>query len=268
MEDEKKTAQETEGTSEVGGNADANQQEATEQNNEVEFTDTSEEGGEPQEGKEPPKNDGKPLTKEQNSENARRRREAERQKEIQAAREQAIIETLGVKNPYTNEEMKDSADVQEYLTMKEIESQGGDPLADYSKFQKAKEKEKIAKQTKEQEEQEWYRKDTEDFIAKHPEVNLDTLIQDKQFQTFASGKVGTLPLSEIYEGYMELVAEFDKRSKQKVAQILANKKASPGALSSPNGNSEGLFTREQVQAMSQEEVHKNYDKIRASMSKW
>lgn len=211
MEDEKKPAEETEETSEVGDNADANQQKATEESNEVEFTDTSE-GGEAQEGqKEPSKKEEKPLTKEQNSENARRRREAERQKEIQAAREQAIIETLGGKNPYTNEEMKDSADVQEYLTMKEIESQGGDPLADFSKFHKAKEKEKIAKQTKEQEEQEWYRKDTEDFVAKHPDVNLDTLIQDKQFQTFASGKVGQLPLSEIYEGYMELVAEFDKR---------------------------------------------------------
>lgn len=68
---------------------------------------------------------------------------------------------------------------------------------------------------------------------KHPEVDINTLIQDKQFQTFASGKVGTLPLSEIYEGYAELVAEFEKKSKQKAAQILANRKASPGALSSP-----------------------------------
>ena len=42
--------------------------------------------------------------------------------------------------------MKDSADVEEYLTMKEIESKGGDPLADFSKFHKAKEKERIAEQ--------------------------------------------------------------------------------------------------------------------------
>lgn len=267
MEEEKKTAEETEETSEVGGNADTDQSQATEKDNEVEFTDTTEDDSQEGEGQ-PPKKEEKPLTKEQNSENARRRREAERQREIQAAREQAIIETLGGKNPYTNEEMKDSADVQEYLTMKEIESQGGDPLADFSKFHKAKEKEKIARETKEQEEAEWYKKDYADFVAKHPDVDINALIQEKQFQTFASGKVGTLPLSEIYEGYMELVAEFEKKSKQKATQILANKKASPGALSSPNGNGEGFYTREQVQAMTPEEVHKNYDKIRASMRKW
>lgn len=266
MPEELKTAETNEGEviPSEGGNADTDQTKATEKENEVEFTDTTEGEAEGQ----PPKKEEKPLTKEQNSENARRRREAERQKEIQAAREQAIIETLGGKNPYTNEEMKDSADVQEYLTMKEIESQGGDPLADFSKFHKAKEKEKIAQQTKEQQQEDWYRKDYADFTAKHPDVDINTLIQDKQFQTFASGKVGTLPLSEIYEGYTELIAEFEKKSKQKAAQILANRKASPGALSSPNGNGEGLFTREQVQAMTPEEVHKNYDKIRASMRKW
>lgn len=266
MQDELKTAEtnEEEIISSEGGNADTDQQTATEQENDVEFSDTAEEGKEPT----PQKKEEKTLTKEQNSENARRRREAERQKEIQAAREQAIIETLGGKNPYTNEEMKDSADVQEYLTMREIESKGGDPLADFSKFHKAREKERIAKQTKEQEEAEWYRNDYADFVSKHPDVDMNTLVKDKQFQTFASGKVGTLPLSEIYEGYAELIAEFEKKSKQKAAQILANQKASPGALSSPNGNGEGLFTREQVQAMTPEEVHKNYDKIRASMRKW
>lgn len=266
MPEELKTAETNEGEviPSEGGNADTDQTKATEKENEVEFTDTTEGEAEGQ----PPKKEEKPLTKEQNSENARRRREAERQKEIQAAREQAIIETLGGKNPYTNEEMKDSADVQEYLTMKEIESQGGDPLADFSKFQKAREKERIAKEEGEAKQQEWFRKDREDFVAKHPEVDINALIQNKQFQSFASGKVGTLPLSEIYEGFAGLVAEYEKKSKLIAKQILANSKATPGALSSPNGNGEGLFTKEQVQAMTQEEVHKNYDKIRASMRKW
>ena len=31
---------------------------------------------------------------------------------------------------------------------------------------------------------------------------------------------------------------------------------------------ERLFTREEVKAMTPEEVHKNYDKIRRSMRKW
>lgn len=108
MEDENKTAEETEETSAVGGNADTNQD--PEQVNDAEFTDSTGEG----EAQPKPQETPKPQTSEQNSENARRRREAEKQAAINAAREearnQAIIETLGGKNPYTNEEMKDRAD--------------------------------------------------------------------------------------------------------------------------------------------------------------
>jgi hypothetical protein len=50
--------------------------------------------------------------------------------------------------------------------------------------------------------------------------------------------------------------------------MLANQKATPGALSSPKSSDNSYFTREQVKGMSKEEIHKNYDKIRASMTKW
>ena len=163
------------------GNADTTLN--PEKSNEVKFTDTS------NEGQTPPKEEPKPNTKEQNSENARRRREAERQRELQKAREDAIIETLGGKNPYTNEEMKDSTDVQEYLTMKEIEKNGGDPLADFSKFHKAKEKERIAEETKRTQEAEWFAKDREDFATKHPEVNIDALISCNCTGTGRSGQI-------------------------------------------------------------------------------
>ena len=213
--------------------------------------------------------------KQNNSENARRRRsyrEKELEKARKTAREQAIIETLGGKNPYNNEEMKDSADVEEYLLMKEIEKQGGDPLSDYSKHLKAKERKKAEARTKAENTKEWYRKDGENFAAKYPEVNIQDLISDEQFNRYADGKVGEIPLSEIYEGYTsmvkELKAEAEKSANQKAQQQLANAKASPGALSSTNPSDNSFFTREQVRRMSQEEVHKNYDKIRASMSRW
>lgn len=266
MEDEIKTAEETEETSAVGGNADTNQD--PEKVNDAEFTDSTGEG----EAQPKPQETPKPQTSEQNSENARRRREAEKQAAINAAREearnQAIIETLGGKNPYTNEEMKDRADVEEYLAMKEIERNGGDPLADYSKFQKQKERERAAQAEKKAQEEDWYKKDYEDFVTKHPEANVQALIQNEQFQKFAAGKVGNLPLSEIYEGFIELISDYEKKAQQKAAQLLANQKASPGALSSTNTPDSGFFTKEQVQKMTPEEVHKNYDKIRASMTKW
>lgn len=266
MEEEKKTAEETGATPAVGGDADTHQN--TENVNDAEFTDSNDEGqAQPQ-----PKETPKPQTKEQNSENARRRREAETKAAIDAAkaeaREQAIIETLGGKNPYTNEEMRDHADVEEYLAMKEIERNGGDPLADFSKFQKQKEREKAAQAEERAREEDWYKNDLQEFSTKHPEVNVQALIQNEQFQMFASGKVGNLPLSEIYEGFIELVSEYEKKAQQKASQLLANKKASPGALSGTNTPDSGFFTREQVLKMTPDEVHKNYDKIRASMPKW
>lgn len=269
MPEEIKTAQTTEPTV-VDSHADVDQD--TENLNDVEFTDDSTDSEQPQGGDTKKEAEGQTQTKEQNSENARRRREAKRKAELererQTAREQAIIETLNGKNPYTGEEMKDSADVEEYLTMREIEKNGGDPLSDYSKHLKQKEREKTEQSRKEADQKEWYRKDYEDFAAKHPEVNIQTLIQDEHFQKFASGKVGTLPLSEIYEGFIELVTAYEEKAKQKTKQILANAKATPGSLSSTSPSDSGFFTREQVQKMSQEEVHKNYDKIRASMPKW
>ncbi len=262
----KETAKETVVTTEVDDHADVDK--TTENENDAEFTDS----GSGEQGKSEPKNEPKTQTKEQNSENARRRREAERQAELKRVeaetREKAIIEVLNGKNPFTNEPMKDHADVEEYLLMKEIEKYGGDPLSDFSKYQKEKERKKADEAAKKIEEKEWYEKDFNDFSTKHPEVNVQDLISDEQFQKFAEGKVGKQPLSDIYDGFISFVGEYEKKAKQMVKQTLANKKASPGSLSSTNPSDSGYYTREQVQAMTQEEVHKNYDKIRASMSKW
>ena len=264
MPEEIKTA-ETSGVNPQGdSNADVAKQQA-EGVNDVEFTDTPE----AEAGQQPKSTEQKVTqTREQNSENARRRREAERQRELKATREKAIIEALNGKNPFTGEEMKDSADVDEYLTMKDIEKSGGDPLADFSKFQKQKERQRAAEAAAGEQQAEWFRRDRESFSTKYPDVNLEQLIQNRQFQLFASGKVGALPLTEIYEGFVEVASEYEKKAKQMAKQMLANRKASPGALSSPAAPDTAFFTKEQVQKMTEEEVSKNYDRIRASMRHW
>ena len=263
MPEEIKSAQETVETTGVDEHADVSN--LTEADNDAKFTDS-------------PDNDQlQGAKKEQakdikNSENARRRREAERQAELKRVeaetREKAIIEDLNGKNPYTNEPMKDRADVEEYLLMKEIENNGGDPLSDFSKYQKDKERKKAEKAAKETEEKEWFKKDYDNFTTKHPDVDIQNLISNEQFQKFANGRVGNQPLSDIYEDFLDFASEYEKKAKQMAKQTLANKKASPGSLSSTNPTDSGYYTREQVQAMSKEEVHKNYDKIRASMSRW
>lgn len=220
------------------------------------------------------KSDTASQTKEQNAEYARRRREAERRQELKDMREKTILETLGGKNPYTNADMKDSADVEEYLTMREIEKNGGDPVADFAKFHKEKARTEAAREKADAESAEWYSKDREAFAEKYPEVSIEELSRDESFLDYADGKVGRVPLAKIYEGYTKLVG--DKRSTEKeaeqkardaAARAVANKRASVGSLANANGT-EVFYTREQVNSMSITECEKNYDKIVKSMAHW
>ncbi len=219
----------------------------------------------------------KEQSKKQNSENARRRREAaerERQRheadlarERNSARQEAILEVLRRRNPYTGEEMKDSRDVEEYLAMKEIEEKGGDPVGDFAKHYKERERLREAKAAEREEKKRWYADDRKSFETKYPDVDLGRLVEDPDFADYADGKVGTRSLVSIYEGYMELMGKNDSRAREMAARMLANKKASPGSLggSESGGN---YFSRDQVRKMSSTEVKKHYEAIRESMSRW
>ena len=240
----------------VSEDADTHEEEV-----ETEFSEDEGDGGRSDEGAEE-------NTEEINRENAFRRREVERRaRELEAARVNAIIEAVG-ENPYTHEEIKDAEDVAEYLAMKEIHKNGGDPINDYAKHQKKKMREERMAAAEQAKEAEWYRNDREDFIKKRPDVDLSKLITDRQFAEYAEGKIGKRPLAEIYEGYERLVKAAGKSAETKAAQALANSKASPGALSGSRAPTSEFFTKEQVHAMSKEEVKKNYDRIVESMKKW
>lgn len=202
------------------------------------------------------------------AENARRRREAERQKELRQTRENTIIETLQGKNPYTGEAMSDSADVEEYLAMREIEKNGGDPVADYPKYRKDKQREQVKQQEETQQKEDWYRNDRDAFMREHPGVDIDELVADEDFREYADGKVGRKPLAEIYSGFLRFVDKYNEKAKARAAQYLANGKASPGALHDITTGESEFFTPEQVRAMSQEDVSKNFEKIQKSMKKW
>ena len=213
----------------------------------------------------------------QNSENAQRRRMAEErnrqrmEREMEgarrSAREEAILEVLNRKNPYTGEEMKDSRDIEEYLAMKEISDHGGDPVGDFAKHHKEQERKNEAEAVKKQEEEKWFSEDRKNFAEKHPDVDLGQLIKDPGFVDYADGKVGRKPLSDIYKGYMELMGKSEKNARTMAAQLLANRNASPGALSTPETGA-NYFSPEQVRKMSPSEVKKNYNVIRESMAKW
>lgn len=206
--------------------------------------------------------------KQRNAEQARRRREAERARAIEDARREAIIEALDGKNPFTGRPMQDAQDVAEYLAMREIEKKGGDPVADYAEHLKARERDEQKAAEEREREAEWFRTDREAFAAKYPDVSLDELVADEDFADYADGKVGKKPLAEIYEGYLRQSARFEERARTRAAQAAANREASPGALGTAGGGDTGFFTKEQVDAMSMEEVKANLPKINRSMKYW
>lgn len=222
------------------------------------------------EGATPPTADKKPQSREQNAENARRRREAERQRELDEVRNKTVIDTLGGKNPYTGGEMKDAEDVREFLRMQEIEKAGGDPVGDYSKHQKERERAERAKEEEAAEKNAWFAKDRADFAAKYPDVDLAALVENKSFRIFAEGKVGEKPLGEIYESYLAMTGEIEADAKRSAAQSFANAAASPGALSGGGQVQSDFITKEQVQAHRHDDkwMDQNYDAIRRSIPKW
>jgi hypothetical protein len=212
--------------------------------------------------------------------NAIKRREAERREEMQRVREQTIIETLGGINPYTGEEMKDSADVSQYLTMREIKSRGGDPVGEYAKYHTILEREKAQKEAEEEqkrtdeaERQAARDRDMSAHREKYPDVSMQSMMNNADFMAFAKGRVGKDgSIYVVYDAYATAKAAEEQRVEQRAreiaAQMQANAQASPGTAKGEASGDPEYFTREQVQAMTQAQVHRNYDKIKKSMKHW
>lgn len=272
-EETTKVSEEVQNTTLANNGAGENSDASKENVNEVEFTDTKKPEETPAKNEEvnKQKESKAPEVKQSqqdNSENARRRREAERQTELKKARYDAIKEAVDGINPYTNKPIVDDIDVEEYLQMKEIKKAGGDPLADFSQHIKDKQKEEAKANQEKEKQEEWFENDYKDFKTKHPEVDLNELDKDDAFKTYAEDLVGKKPMSEIYDSYQDIVSRVKREQANTQARQVANAKATPGSLTSPDTDNSDLFTIEDVKKMSQEEVHKNWDKIDKSRKSW
>lgn len=222
--------------------------------NDVEFTDQS---GEESTREDSVETKTVEKTHKTNADYARERRKAEHEAALKKARYDAIIETLNGENPFTHEKMEDEADVQEYLTMKEIEKKGLDPIADYSKHLKAKAKEQEKATREKNTQEEWVQKDREEFASKHPDVSLSDLVKDEMFRTFALGKVGTMSMDKIYTDYQSFISKSEERAKDKAAQLLANSAATPGKLTDQSPT-----PPKRVEDMSKAEFNQMVDKVK------
>lgn len=196
--------------------------------------------------------------------------EAQRKRELEEVRFNAIKETLGGINPYTKEKIEDRYDMEEYLTMKEMENKGLDPLQDYASYLKQKQRNESIeseKKAKEKSKEDWIKNDRKEFFDKYPDVDFETLAKDDMFKMFAQGKIGNMSMASIYEGYKEVQATIDKKAKEVAKRLVANKQASPGALSTNSEVPNAFYTLDELKKLSKEEVRRNYDKVIASQKR-
>lgn len=209
-------------------------------------------------------------TEEKNREQARRRREEEREKALEKRELDTAIRITGGINPYTNEEIEDKEDLEEFYLMKKIEKDGGDPVADYAKALKAQrkaEKETKEKLSKDVMTKEQAAEDMAKLRAAHPEVTLELLMADQDFLDYAEGKVGIKPLTTIYEGYLKLTGKVKKvETEEKII------KPSVGSLSNPAKEEPEFYTKTQLDKFTSEELRqmsdKEFKKVEKSREHW
>ena len=213
-------------------------------------------------------------TAEQNAEFARKRREAETQEKLSKAKEEArisaIAEAVGT-NPWTKEPITDAEDVEQYLLMKKIEKDGGDPIQDFPKYSKRANAERAVNAKAEADKVVSQKKDIEDFKAKHPDVDLQTLAKDTDFDDFCDGRLGSKSLSDIYDQYTALKARIEgsvqKQAKEAAISVKAKEIASVGSLENTGEAAEGLYTLEQLKNLSEEDIEANWEKVKKSKIK-
>lgn len=166
----------------------------------------------------------------------RRQREAQenalRERIKAEAYRKGLLDAVGKTNPYTGEEIKDDLDVQEFLTMRDIEKRGGDPVGDYRKEVKEKGREKSSKDTDPAERK---NDDLTKFMQAYPDIDVNKLLNDARFGQFAGKRIANEGLKDIYDDYLAFTSKFDAKveakAQAKAKNVLAKAKASPGSLS-------------------------------------
>ena len=233
MSDEEQRAAQTNAEDAKAAEAPVTPAAVTEDVNDVQFEDNG--AAEPQKQQAEPR---KEQSKTERAMHAQKRREAEqRARELEEVKRQAkmegLKEGLGGKNPYTDSPIEDDIDLQTYLTMKEIEKSGGDPVMDYAKFSASKRREEAKAAAEKTQQTNWYASDRADFKKAHPEITdeaMDELLQDETFSAFADKMVGKVPLKDIYESYNTIRGIFDGEAHDKAERMYAKKLSSPSSL--------------------------------------
>ena len=171
----------------------------------------------------------KKQNKAENAMYAQKRREQEaiiKKREDDAYRKGQLDLLIGQTNIYTGEKIEDEDDVNEFLQMKEAEKAGFDPATELSKFQKQK-----ARDERKQKEQVKFdiEADVRSFKEEYPDIDINELVKDKDFSSFAEPFAQIMPLKVIYKQYNLMKSRIDESANVKAEEKYKRKFASPGS---------------------------------------
>lgn len=171
----------------------------------------------------------KKQTRAENAEFAQKRREEAviKKREAEIYKKAQIDLLIGTTNKFTGEKIADEDDVNEYLLMKEAETAGFDPTTEMLKFQKQKARE-ARKQTQTQDFD--VETDKQIFREKYPDVDINTLVKDSEFSSFAEPFVKKVPLSVIYDQYNLMKKRIDEQATTIAEEKYKRKYSSPGSF--------------------------------------
>lgn len=210
--------------------------------------------------------DEKAKQKEQNHINAERRKREKQEREEALKKEgynKAVKESVDGLNPYTHKEIKDDVDMEIYLQMRELEKQGKDPITDYAEFvaeksRKGREEEQLKKQ-----QEDYATKDIEAFNKDFPDADVNKVLKDEHFSKFADGKLGNVPLSQVYKDFLEFESYYEKKadeeSTEKAAKKFARTQSSMGSMTDNNSPKKKVSYKD----MSDDEFRKLVEKAKA-----
>lgn len=166
-----------------------------------------------------------------------------------------VIKGSGGKNPYTNKEIKDEFDLQEFELMTKLAQEGKDPINDYLDALKQKERETRLEQNKIEERKQNKFKELDDFSAKYGVNKLSELLQDDNFLKFCDNFKDDVEITRVYEIYQGMNNDIDKKAeelaKDKYARI----------LSSTGGTNKGATAHKSFKNMSKEEFRQYQEKV-------
>lgn len=227
--------------------------------------------------KDEPKNEEKKKqTREENARYKQLRKEEElRKSELEKARKDAVNEFIKERykvNTFTDEPLDDDYSIEVFKIQLEMHEKGLDPVKDFPKYYAEMQRANAKKLEEKRQKDEWFAKDFNDFKEVYPDVDIEELDKNEEFVKFSKGKIGNVPLKEIYEDFKatedSINQEVERRVKEEVEKRVAKALSSPNSVKDTSSNdNETYYTLEQLQSMTSEELDKNWKKVERSYNK-